>query len=44
MTDAQLYLLIAPFVLFTVCAGGAYAWIKWSDRELRKSDRARRAK
>ena len=36
MTDLQLYLLIAPFVLFAVVATGAaimYYWILKDDRE-----------
>jgi hypothetical protein len=35
MTDLQIYLLAAPFVLFAVCAGGAYLWIRKLDREQR---------
>jgi hypothetical protein len=35
MTDAQLYLLVSSFVVFLVGMGGAYYWIRKSDREQR---------
>jgi hypothetical protein len=33
MTTLQLYLLIAPFVLFVVVGGGSYLMLKWIERQ-----------
>jgi hypothetical protein len=33
MSDLQIYLLVAPIVLAAIGVGGAYLWIRHSDRE-----------
>jgi hypothetical protein len=33
MTELQVYLLVAPFVIFAVIGGGSYFMVKWIERQ-----------
>jgi hypothetical protein len=41
MTELQIYLLVAPLVLLAVGWAAALYWMKWSDREDRRSKQSR---